>query len=124
MDSRPTTDESTQSMLGAIPLAARPDAKEVAIIGLGSGMTSHVMLASPAIERLDTVEIEAKMVEGARYFSPRNDRVYTDPRSQIIVDDARTYFSANQATYDIIVSEPSNPWVSGVASTGAWASRS
>jgi hypothetical protein len=64
---------------------------------------------------VDTIEIEEKMVEGARLFRPRNELAYTDPRSHIVIDDAKTYFSALQSAYDLIVSEPSNPWVSGVA---------
>jgi len=55
------------------------------------------------------------MVEGARRFFPRNVRAYNDRRSHIIIDDAKTVFSTYNRLYDIIVSEPSNPWVSGTA---------
>ena len=51
----------------------------------------------------------------ARAFRPRNERVYADPRSRIVIEDAKGFFAAHRAKYDIIVSEPSNPWVSGVA---------
>ena len=78
-------------------------------------MTSAMLLASDTMERVDTIEIEEAMVEGAEFFRPRKEAVYTDPRSHIIYEDARTYFSAQDARYDIIMSEPSNPWVSGVA---------
>ncbi len=112
---RPTADEANQTLSGVLPLAAYPDAKTAAVIGFGSGMTSAMLLASDTMERVDTIEIEEAMVEGAEFFRPRNEAVYTDPRSQIIYEDARTYFSAQDARYDIIMSEPSNPWVSGVA---------
>ena len=56
------------------------------------------------------------MVEAARGFLPRNSAAYLDPRSTIVIDDAKTFFTARRSRYDIIVSEPSNPWVSGVAS--------
>jgi predicted membrane-bound spermidine synthase len=111
-----TGDEPTQVLAGALPLLLHPGARRVADIGLGSGVTSHVMLGDPRLESVDTIEIEAAMIEGARSFSPRNDRVFTDPRSRIVVDDAKTFFASQRLAYDIIVSEPSNPWVSGTAS--------
>jgi hypothetical protein len=88
----------------------------VANIGFGSGLTTHIALGSPAVERMDTVEIESAMIEGARQFGQRNARAYNDPRSHIIVEDAKTYFAAGARRYDVIISEPSNPWVSGVSS--------
>jgi spermidine synthase len=115
-DAEITIDEVTMVMTAALPLAFHPNAKSVANIGFGSGLTAHVLLASNQIRELDTIEIESAMVEGARGFSPRNDRVYRDPRSRIHTEDAKTFFSTHNKRYDIIVSEPSNPWVSGVAS--------
>lgn len=109
-------DESTMVLTGALPLALHPSARTAANIGLGSGLTSHVLLASDSLREVDTIEIESAMVEAARGFSPRNDNVYRDPRSRIHVEDAKTFFSSHNKRYDIIVSEPSNPWVSGVAS--------
>ena len=87
----------------------------VANIGFGSGLTTHTLLGSPRIKVLDTIEIERMMVEGARKFQPRNARAYEDPRSHIHIEDAKTYFASSGKRYDIIVSEPSNPWVSGVS---------
>ncbi|MEO8133583.1 MAG: spermidine synthase [Betaproteobacteria bacterium] len=112
----PSTDEVTMVMTAAIPLAVRPDAQSAAIIGFGSGVSTHTLLASPALKRVDTIEIEAAMVEGAQQFRPRNERAYSDPRSHILIDDAKAFFARSSSKYDIIVSEPSNPWVSGVSS--------
>jgi spermidine synthase len=108
-------DESTQILTGIIPLVVQPSARRAAIIGIGSGMSTHVLLASPHLEQVDTIEIEAAMVEGARHFLPAVSRAFDDPRSSIHINDARTYFAAEQSSYDIIISEPSNPWVSGVS---------
>ena len=55
------------------------------------------------------------MVEAAKLFGPRVELAYTDQRSTITIDDAKTFFSSHNKKYDIIISEPSNPWVSGVA---------
>jgi spermidine synthase len=108
-------DEATMVMLGAVPQLLKPDARRAAIIGFGSGLSTHVYLASHALERLDTVEIEPAMVEVAKGFRPRNARAYDDPRSHVVFEDAKTYFSSQNRRWDVIVSEPSNPWVSGVA---------
>jgi hypothetical protein len=61
------------------------------------------------------VEIEPEMIRASRAFYPANRRDFDDPRSHYIVDDAKSYFAAAGRKYDFIFSEPSNPWVSGVA---------
>lgn len=110
-------DETTMILTAALPLALKPDAATAANIGFGSGLTSHVLLASAALRELDSIEIESAMVEAAaRGFGPRNANAFRDPRSRIHIEDAKTFFSTHNKRYDIIVSEPSNPWVSGVAS--------
>ena len=113
---KPNGDEITQVLVGAIPLAIHPEARKVANIGMGSGMTSHTVLLWPGIQQLDTIEIESEMIAAAQYFRPRTERVFTDPRSFIHVEDAKTFFSLSREKYDLIISEPSNPWVSGVSS--------
>ncbi len=112
----PLVDEPTMVMLAAMPLAYRPDAKSAALIGYGTGMSTATMLGSPRIERVDTIEIEPSMPEGARAFRFITARAYTDPRSHIIIDDAKSYFARSRRHYDVVVSEPSNPWVTGVSS--------
>ncbi len=112
----PAVDEITMVLSGAVPLAYHPGARSAAVIGIGSGMTTHMLLASPNIERVDTIEIEPFMVEAARVFAPIAARTFSDPRNHTHIDDAKSFFSTHQTRYDLIVSEPSNPWVSGVAS--------
>ncbi len=115
-DGPPVTDEVTMTFLGALPLFLAPDARRIANIGFGTGITTHVLLASPTLEVVDTIEIEPAIVQAAAQFRRFNWRALEDPRSRIHYEDAKTYFAAQQATYDVILSEPSNPWVSGVAS--------
>ncbi len=110
------SDEITMILTGAIPLALKPDAKSAAVIGIGTGLTMHTLLQSLAIETVETVEIESAMAEAARGFVPRNSSAFADPRGAILIDDAKTFFSTRNRHYDIIISEPSNPWVSGVSS--------
>jgi len=112
-----TVDETTMLTLAALPLSMHPSPKRVANIGFGSGLTAHMLLGSGLVERLDTVEIEPFMVEAARKgFGPRISNVFEDARSHIVFEDAKTFFASTREPYDLIVSEPSNPWVSGVAS--------
>jgi hypothetical protein len=109
------SDISTQLLLPMITLAHMPQARIGAVIGHGSGMSSHFLLGSPTLEKLYTVEIEPAMVEGSRHFMPANRRVFEDARSIHILDDAKSYFAATSERFDLILSEPSNPWVSGVS---------
>ena len=109
------SDESTQALAGILTLAHAPGARNAAVIGQGSGMTSHYLLGSPGLEQLTTIEIEPEVIEASRLFLPANRRVFEDPRSRFELDDAKSYFAASQRRFDLIVSEPSNPWVSGVA---------
>jgi hypothetical protein len=64
---------------------------------------------------VDVIEIEPAMVDGARIFFPRVSRPYTDPRSHVFFEDAKSFFARHGKRYDAIISEPSNPWVNGVA---------
>jgi predicted membrane-bound spermidine synthase len=113
---KPAPDEPTMVLAAAIPLSLHPNAARVANVGFGSGLTTHTLLASMELKRLDSIEIEPLMVEAARQgFGPRIHDVFEDARSHIAYEDAKTFFAASREPYDLIVSEPSNPWVSGVA---------
>ncbi|HEY2825218.1 MAG TPA: fused MFS/spermidine synthase, partial [Gemmatimonadales bacterium] len=108
-------DPATQVSVALLPLAHMPQARNAAVIGMGSGMTSSILLGDPRLEHVTTIEIEPAMVAGARQFRPANARVFDDPRSTIAISDAKAYFATQGVKYDLILSEPSNPWVSGVA---------
>jgi spermidine synthase len=110
-----THDTPTQQFVALVALAHKPNARTAAVIGHGSGMTSHVLLGDPTLASLVTIEIEPKMIEGSRRFYPANRRVFDDPRSTFAIDDARSYFAAHRQKFDLVLSEPSNPWVSGVS---------
>jgi spermidine synthase len=108
-------DAATQTLVPLITWAYAPKARTAAMIGQGSGMSSHLLLAAPNLKELVTLEIEPQMIAGSRLFYPANRRVFDDPRSKIVIDDAKSYFASEQQRYDVIISEPSNPWVSGVS---------
>jgi len=109
-------DQSTQVLLAILAMAHAPTARTAAVIGHGSGMTSHILLGSRSLTSLSTIEIEPQMIAGSNIFYPVNRRVFEDPRSHFVIEDARSFLAVTPSRYDLIVSEPSNPWVSGVAS--------
>ncbi|HVV97100.1 MAG TPA: fused MFS/spermidine synthase, partial [Rhodanobacteraceae bacterium] len=111
----PSPDEYTMTLAAALPLASIEQPRNAAVIGFGSGMTVHTLLGSERLERVDVIEIEPFMIEAARRFGERVERAYSDPRAHIVIDDAKAFLAGASRKYDIIVSEPSNPWVSGVA---------
>jgi spermidine synthase len=107
-------DMPTQVMLGQLPLLLAPNNKSGLIVGFASGVSVGAMLQSQ-IESLDCVELEPATIRGSRYFEHVNNRPLNDPRLRLIIDDARTYLRVTPNRYDMIVSEPSHPWVPGVA---------
>jgi spermidine synthase len=107
-------DMPAQVMVGQLPLLLAPHIKNGMLVGFASGVSAGAMLQSP-LGALDCVELEPATVDAARYFEHVNHRPLTDPRFRLIIDDARTYLRVAKTRYDIIVSEPSHPWVPGVA---------
>ncbi|MCD7097550.1 fused MFS/spermidine synthase [Stenotrophomonas sp. MMGLT7] len=116
----PGGDELTMVTLGALPLALHPQPRQVGVIGWGLGLSTHTLLGSERVQRVDTVEIEPAVLAASRVFAPRIPRALDDPRSHVHFDDARRFFASGGRRYDVIVSEPSNPWVSGVAGLFTW----
>ncbi len=109
-------DELAQAAPAFIPMAMMNRPYQAAMIGLGSGMTAHYLLGDPLLVHLDLIEIEKEFYNLSKGFMPYNKRVYEDNRINIVFEDARTFFYTGQKKYDVIISQPSNPWVSGVSS--------
>ncbi len=107
-------DAATQLMIGHLPLLMYPDAAEVLIIGLGSGMTLAAAERHP-VQAIDIVELEPAVVRASKLFVPFTGDVLADPRVDLIVADGRNHLALSDRQYDVIISEPSNVWVSGMA---------
>jgi spermidine synthase len=107
-------DMPTQVILGQLPILIAPRAENGLIVGFGSGVSVGSMLQSE-IKSLECVELEPTAIEAGKYFEHVNNLPLSDPRLRLIIDDARTYLRVNPTLYDMIVSEPSHPWVPGVA---------
>jgi spermidine synthase len=109
-------DAGTQVMLGALGPILNPSARRALVIGLGSGSTAGWLGAVPTIDRVDAVEIEPLILEVARASAPVNRDVLRNPKVHVTIGDARELLLLTPDRYDIIASEPSNPFRSGVAS--------
>src|SRR3984885_7849435 len=110
-----TGDARTQLLLGHLGAAFDPAPRRVLIIGFGSGMTASAVARYPDVEKIDCVEIEPAVINAAPYLSSLNHDVLRDPRVHVIFDDARNFLLTTREKYDLIISEPSNPWIAGVA---------
>jgi spermidine synthase len=108
-------DMRTQVLVGQIPLLAAPRARDVFIVGYGSGVTAHAVLTHAVRDAL-TVELEEAVVEAAPFFEADAKSPLADPRSRLMVEDAQTLLRSDRKTYDVIVSEPSNLWIAGMGS--------
>lgn len=116
-DASTFADMPTQLMSGVAPLLARPDAKHVLVVGIGSGATVRAIADFPGVERVDVVEIEQAVVDAARdHFKSVNEGVLDRSGTRILLEDARTVLlTAPEASYDVIAAVPTNPWIAGVA---------
>lgn len=107
-------DMGTQVLSGTIPLLVHGHAANVLVIGLGSGVTVG-SVGRYSVERIDCAELDPAVIEAARYFSDVNYRIHEDPRVRLFAADGRNILLATDQRYDAIISEPSNPWMAGLA---------
>jgi predicted membrane-bound spermidine synthase len=108
-------DASTQILLGMVPATIHPAPKAAFVVGLGTGETAGWLGAIPEMERVDCVELEPAVVEMARRCAPVNHDVLHNPKVRLIFNDARESLTTTRDRYDLIISEPSNPFRAGVA---------
>lgn len=114
VDASNGADMLTQKLLAHVPLLLHASPREVAVIGLGSGVTVGAALRHP-VARVDVLEISPEVVAAASFFTQENRDALADPRTRLIVGDGRTHLTLARQTYDVIISEPSNPWMAGIA---------
>jgi spermidine synthase len=107
-------DMPTQVLVGQLPMLLAPKMDEVLVVGMGSGVTVGSVTPFPA-KRITLVELEKAVIDGSHYFDHVNNQPLKDPRMILRVADARNYLLVTPDHYDVIISEPSNPWMAGVA---------
>ena len=100
-------------LLGAI---SHPEPKRGLVIGLGTGTSAGWLAAVPTMEHVDVVEFEPVVVEFAERCGPVNHGALDNPIVSVVHADAREFLTSVDTTYDVIMSEPSNPYRAGIAS--------
>jgi len=116
MDGNAIADLGTQVMLGVVGAIIHPDPKVSLVIGLGTGESAGWLASLPTMEGVDVVEIESAIVEMAERCAPLNHDVLRNSKVSVIFNDAREQLQTTSKTYDVIASEPSNPYRSGISS--------
>ena len=109
-------DLCTQIFVAHIAAITHPNPKRALVIGLGTGITAGSMALHQGIGEIHVVENEPADMDVAELFRTQNNDVIHNPRVTIHLDDARHFLATDRSRYDIIVSEPSNLFVSGMAS--------
>jgi spermidine synthase len=105
-----------QRMMGHLPVLMHPNPKTALVIGFGAGVTAGSLVVHPEIERIVICDFEPLMPEiGGKYFAKENYNVVDDPRVEVVVDDARHFIATTQEKFDIITSDPLDPWMDGAA---------
>ncbi len=107
-------DMQTQLFIAHLPLLIHRDPQDVLVVGLGGGTTLGAASLHP-LKSLECVELIPEVVEAARFFGDYNNNVLDNPNVKIIHQDAKTHLLVTDKKYDIIINEPTNPWIAGVA---------
>lgn len=108
------TDKQTMYLTGYLPGLLHKGPKSVAVVGLGSGLTLQALANVPGVEKIECAELEPAVVQAGYYWKGFNGAVLDDPRVKMHLTDGRTFILGSPQKYDIIASEPSNPWIAGI----------
>ena len=109
-------DAPTQVMSGLLGALFHPAPRSAFVVGLGTGSTAGWLAAVPGIEQVDVAELEPAVLEVARRCAAVNHDALSNPKVNVIIGDAREILLASSRTYDVIFSEPSNPYRAGISS--------
>ncbi len=117
VDGNNSSDLKTTRFVSLLPALVRTDYTSALTVGLGVGSTVSETLRFPLLRETHVVELSAAMIEFAKaYFPDINGKAWRSPKFKVIQRDGRDYLQNSGRQYDLIVSEPSNPWVEGVSS--------
>ena len=114
VDATDGADMLTQRLLAQVPLLLAPRPESVFIVGHGSGVTAGAALRHP-VARVTAAEISPEVAAAARLFAEANGAPWEDDRFSLLQVDARNHLRLDPDRYEVIISEPSNPWMSGVS---------
>jgi spermidine synthase len=104
-----------QKFMGHVPLFLHPAPRRVLVVGWGAGATAQAVALHPGVEGVECIEIEPAVWRAAPLFDALSGRVRADPRFRMVLRDGRNHLLRSRERWDVVVSEPSNPWLAGVA---------
>jgi spermidine synthase len=111
-----TYDMKLQRMVGHLPALMHPNAKSILGIGFGAGVSAGTFTRYPNVEHITICEIEPVIPPtSTRFFGPQNYRVYENPKTRVVFDDARHYLMTTNDKFDIIASDPLDVFAKGTA---------
>ena len=109
-------DMRLQRMLGHLSALAHPQPESVLVVACGAGVTAGTFVVHPEVKRIVICDIESLVPQHvAPLFAQENYGVTADPRTEIIADDGRHFIRTTKEKFDIITSDPLDPWVKGCA---------
>ena len=115
VDATSSKDMATQKLMAHLPMLLHPNPERVLIVGVGSGSTIGSVIAFDSVKEVDVVELSKDVIEASRLFAPVNGEYWNDPRVKVYWEDAKTFLQITGKKYDVIISEPTNPWIAGIA---------
>lgn len=101
-------------LIGYLPGVYHAQPREVAVVGFGAGFTIDALTDIPSVERILCAELEPAVMAAEKFFTPFNGAATKDPRVEIKLTDGRTFLMGSSQKFDVIVNQPSNPWIAGV----------
>jgi spermidine synthase len=106
--------EHNQRLLSLLPVLARPDIKDMLVVGFGAGVALEGIPKS--VKSIDVIELEPRVIDANRSIgSERQLDPLQDPRIHIFINDARSALELTSKRYDAIISQPSHPWTAGAS---------
>jgi spermidine synthase len=107
-------DYPTMALAALVPALFADRVEQGFVIGYGTGVTVGELAALEGVQRVTVAEISPGVIEAARFFEPYNQGAQGNPKTEILIADAYRALLRSDTRYDVIASEPSNPWVTGV----------
>jgi len=107
-------DYPTMALAALVPALFAERAEQAFVIGYGTGVTAGELGALDSIRSVTVAEISPAVIEAGRWFEADNQQALANPKTRILISDAYRALLRSEQRYDVIASEPSNPWVTGV----------
>ena len=107
-------DYTTMALTALLPALFKPDIERAFVIGWGTGVSVGELAALDSVDEVLVTEISPGVIEAASLFEPLNLGAFSNPKTRVIVSDAYRTLQSSEQLYDVIISEPSNPWVAGI----------